>query len=192
MRTKTVILLLIMALLLSGCGSGGEELPEIPGWEESWVRVGPLLGVAPLEGFTLDDYEDSQAVKGIYYATWVSGVPVEEENDVKVYDVQIYLLMKRCDDTGEAKAEIETWIGWEKESYQTGALQIANIASQEFQLYPLEKTLNENHYSGGMAAFGVRDNWAISVELLQRADFEGDCPKLLEDFLSGFHYSDAA
>ncbi len=192
MRKNMIILLLTVALMLSGCGSGGEDFPEIPGWEDSWVRVGPLLGVAPLEGFTLDDYEDSQAVKGIYYATWVSGVPVEEENNVKVYEAQIYLLMKKCDDSEEATTEIETWIGWEKEAYQTGAREIADISSQEFRLYPLEETRNENHYSGGMAAFAVRGSWAVSVELLFRENHEADVRQIMEDYLSCFRYCDAA
>lgn len=191
MRKTLVIFLLIGALLLSGCASEPAPLPSIPGWQEDWVRMGPLLGIAPLAEFSLDDYEDSQAVKGIYYATWVMGQAKEDSDDgVKAYDAQIYVMLKQCPSAEEAKTEIDTWSGWEKEAYQTGRAETLTCGNQAFQVLPLEKNLEDNPYSHGIAAFAVRGSWAVSVELLCREDFDGDPQRILNDFLSCFHYSE--
>lgn len=194
MRKNWVAVLLTAALLLTGCASGSEPLPSIPGWDGEGVRMGPLLGVAPLESFTLDDYEDSQAVKGIYYATWVSGEahdhPTEKAEDARIYDAQIYVLLKKCEDPEAAKTELDTWTGWEKDAYKTGETQTLTCAGQSFDVFSLEESITENPYHRGLAAFALHDSWAISVELLYLESFTGDPQTVLNDFLSGFHYGE--
>ena len=85
---------------------------------------------------------------------------------------------------------MEDWIDLERENYEAGETLTKTYAGQEFDLFPLLQSAEDNPYTHGAAAFAVRDNWAISVELLCQDSFERDAQTCLIKFLSGFHDND--
>lgn len=185
------IFALLAALALAGCAGPAED-PR-PDWDESWARIGEYVGIEPLEGFTLDESNDVLSISGLYYAAWTSGEGRDFVNDAGeealVYDAQIYVLLEECRDPEAARDAVDSWTAREKQSYSTGEPGSGSYGSQEFEILPLLSGREGNPYPRGAAAFAVRDEWAISVELVCADAFEGDPQALLERFLSGFHYS---
>lgn len=186
------ILALLGALLLTGCGRAAED-PH-PDWDGSWTRIGEHIGVEPLEGFELNEYNDAMSIYGIFYSTWTSGEARETTNaegeSASVYDAQIYLLLEECGSTEDAENDIGAWTAREKQSYETGEAQEIDVAGQNFRLLPLLSGSADNPYIRGAAAFAARGELAVSVEFLCSEDFVGDPQVLLEQFLSGFHYAE--
>ena len=191
---RTFSLALLAVLLLTGCAAKTGPTNEELGWDGDWVRVGVLLGVEPVDGFTLSENIDVMGVYDLYYATWAAGEARDYTNasgeKAQIYDAQIYVLLQKSKSAGEARASVEDWMGREKENYETGETFAETCAGQEFDLIPLLQSGEGNPYTHGAAAFAVRDGWAISVELLCQDSFEGDAQTCLIKFLSGFHYSD--
>lgn len=185
------IFALLAALMLTGCSSADRELP--PGWDENWVRIADLVGVEPLDGFTLNESNDLLSVSGLYYATWTSGDGQDFVNsdgkEAIVYNAQVYVLLEECRSADAAKKAVETWITREKQSYETGDADTKSLGGQDFEVFPLISGSEENPYTHGTAAFAARDEWAISVELVCADNFEGNSQEILEQFLAGFHYS---
>lgn len=183
------ILFLTVALLLAGCaGETGD-----PSWEEGWTPMGDHFAIEPLEGFTLNESNDVLSISGLYYATWTSGEGRDfvnsEGKDATVYDGQIYVLLKECGSGEDAAREVEDWIAREQQSYETAAPEALTVGSQEYQLLPLANGKESNPYSFGIAAFAVRRNVAISVELVCSERFTGEPRVVMERFLAGFHYA---
>lgn len=186
------IFALLMVLALTGCSGAGKELP--PGWDESWVRVADYVGVEPLDGFTLNESNDLLSVSGLYYATWTAGEGQDFVNadgdEATVYDAQIYVLLEECRSAEAAKNAVGTWIAREKLSYETGETYEKSFNTQDFEILPLISGGESNPYTHGTAAFAVRDEWGISVELVCSDGFAGDSQEILEQFLAGLHYSE--
>ncbi len=185
------ILLLAAALILAGCaGTGGTHNPD---WDESWVPIGDHLAVEPLDGFTLNESNDVLSISGLYYVTWACGEGQSfvnsEDEEATVYDGQIYVLLKECASGEEAAQNVEEWIAREKESYETGEAETVTVGSQAFQILPLLNGSESNPYSFGTAAFAVRGQNAISVELVGSDRFTDDTRAVMERFLAGFHYA---
>lgn len=181
---------LVAVLLLSGCTSGETRHPE---WDASWVPMGDAFAVEPMEGFSLNESNDMLSPAGLYYATWTCGeergfVNADGE-DATVYDAQIYALLKECSDTEQARQELAAWIAREKESYGAAETEIKSFSGQEFEILPLISGDKSNPYGYGAAAFAVRGDCAISVELVCSDRFTADPQAVLAQFLSGFHYS---
>ena len=191
---RILLLALLAALLLTGCAAQTGPTKEELGWDKDWARVGVLLGVEPMDGFTLNENKDVMGIYGLYYATWTAGEAQDYTNadgeESQLYDAQIYVLLQQSKSADEARASVEDWIALEKKSYQTGEALTETRAGQEFDLIPLLQSGEGNPYTHGAAAFGARGDWAISVELLCRDSFQGDPQTCLTAFLSGFHYSD--
>ena len=191
---RVISLALLAVLLLTGCAAQNGPTNEELGWDEDWVRVGVLLGVEPMDGFTLSENIDAMGVYGLYYATWTAGEARDYTNadgdEAQIYDAQIYVLLQQNKSAGEAQSALEDWIGREKETYETGETLTGTYAGQEFDLFPLLQAGEDNPYTHGAAAFAARDVWAISVELLCQDSFEGDAQARLAQLLSGFHYYD--
>ncbi len=185
------ILAILTALLLSGCTAQETKHPE---WDASWVPLGDVFAVEPTEDFVLNESNDMLSPYGVYYATWTCGeerpfVNADEE-DAKVYDAQIYVLLKECADAEAAKKEVEAWIAREQESYGAAETEPKTYAGQEFKTLPLISGKEGNPYNHGIAAFAVRGNCAVSVELLCSDRFTADPQTVLDRFLNGFHYSE--
>ena len=191
---RAVSLALLAVLLLTGCAARTGPTNEELGWDKDWVRVGALLGVEPVDGFTLSENIDAMGVYGLYYATWTAGEARDYTNadgeESRLYDAQIYVLLQQSKSADEARAALKDWIGLEQENYEAGETLTETYAGQEFDLFPLLQAGEDNPYTHGAAAFAARDNWAISVELLCQDSFEGDAQTCLIKFLSGFHYND--
>ncbi len=182
---------LLAALLLTGCAPGENRHPE---WDASWVPMGDAFAVEPVEGFALNESNDLLSPSGLYYATWTCGeeralVNADGEN-AKVYDAQIYVLLAECADGEQASQEVAGWIEREMQSYGEAETEEKTFAGQAFDVLPLLAGKESNPYSHGAAAFAVRGNCAISVELLCAEGFEQDPQEVLAQFLNGFHYSE--
>lgn len=185
------ILVLLAAMALSGCsGSVGQPNPD---WEKSWVRIGDIIGVEPMEDFSLNESNDVLSISGLYYATWTCGDGKDYVNtdgdDAIIYDAQIYVLLQECRDSEAAAQTVDTWIAREKQSYTAGETDTESFGTQVFDLLPLSSGKAGNPYSHGIAAFAVREQWAISVELVCSDGFTGNPQSVLARFLTGFHYS---
>jgi len=183
---------LAAVLALSGC-AGSDEDPH-PDWDESWVRIAEYVGVEPLEGFALNESNDALFMSGLYYAAWTAGDGRDFVNSdggkATVYDAQIYVLLEECRGPEAAQEAVGTWIAREKQSFQTADAFTRSFGAQDFQILPLVSGSEDNPYPRGAAAFAVRNEWAISVELVCSDRFEGDSQTILGQFLSGFHYSE--
>ena len=191
---RTISLALLAILLLTGCAAQTGPTNEELGWDDDWVRVGALLGVEPLDGFALSENIDAMGIYGLYYATWTEGEARNYTNadgeESRLFDAQIYVLLQQNKNADEARASLKDWISREREVYEAGEPLTETYAGQEFDLFPLLRSGEDNPYTHGAAAFAVRDGWAISVELLCQDSFEGDAQTCLTEFLSGFHYND--
>lgn len=186
------IFALLAALVLTGCApSAGERNPD---WDESWARIGEYMGVEPLDGFELNESNDVLSISGIYYATWTTGSGQDYTNadgeSAVVYDAQIYVLLEECRSAEAAEEAVGVWTAREQQSYETGDADTKTIGAQEYDILSLLSGREGNPYPGGAAAFAVRDEWAISVELVCSDRFTGDARSVLEQFLAGVHYSE--
>ncbi len=181
---------LLAALLLTGCASTASRHPE---WEEGWTPMGDAFAVEPAEGFALQETNDVLSASGLYYATWACGEPRDfvnaEGKDAKVFDAQIYVLLKECANGDAASQEVASWIAREKESYETAEAENQTFGGQKFDVLPLISGKENNPYGFGIAAFAARGDCAISVELVCTDRFTGDPQAVLTEFLNGFHYS---
>lgn len=184
----------LCALLLTGCAARTGPTNAELGWDEDWARVGALLGVEPIDGFTLSENKDAMGVYGLYYATWTAGEARDYTNadgdKAQIYDAQIYVLLQQNKNAGAARSALEDWTARERESYESGGALDKTCAGQDFELLPLLRGSEDNPYTHGAAAFGARGGWAICVELLCRDTFQDDAQACLTRFLSGFHYND--
>lgn len=196
MKMKRIIsLAALCALLLAGCAGPSEAATLPPGWEDSWVRVGDLLGVESMDGFSPNENKDAMGAAGLYYATWTAGegetVDNGEDGEATLYDAQIYVLIQQFKESAKAEAELDGWQDRERENYTAGEAADETHAGQEFTVLPLLEGKEDNPYGRGAAAFALRESgWAICVELLCRDGFEGDPEALLGSFLDGLHYND--
>lgn len=188
--------LLLCAALLTGCGSPPDPRPDW--WDEDWTSLGDILAVEPLEPFRLDEINDVLSLSGLYYATWVSGEGREVLNaageDATAYDVQIYLLVLECESEADARAAVEDWTDRESSLYETGEPTDQVLSdehfSQTYQLLPLLQAGAENPYRCGAAAFAVRGNKAVSVELLGNYEQNEHAVAALMQFLACIHYAE--
>lgn len=186
---KLWIILIVLALVLTGCARGTDRHPE---WDGAWTRFGDILAVESPEGFALDEFNDTLSVGGIWYGTWTRGdgrtVTGADGEEATAYDVQIYLVLKESKRQAEAEADVADWLAREGENYEAGAVDQRAVDGQSYRLLPLLSPLRDNPYARGMAAFAIRDSLAVSVEVLCGADFQGDEAAILEEFLNGIHF----
>lgn len=192
MKKGICVCLLVLALLLAGCGQQADRHPE---WDENWTRFGDLMAIEAPEDFEPGEYNDALSVNGIWYAVWNSGsdpkmITNAEGEEAPVYVAQIYLVLKECGSEAEAKANIADWIDREAQSYENGDSRETEVAGQLFSCRPLLSAGADNPYSFGASAFAARGNLAISAELLCAEGFEGDPTAVLEQFLRGIHYGE--
>lgn len=187
---KIWLLLAVLALFLTGCGRQDTH----PEWDENWTRFGDLMAAEAPEDFAPGEYNDALSLNGIWYATWVCGEPrtvqTAEDEKATAYDAQIYLLVRECGSEDEANANIQDWIERESQSYEAGGSYELSAAEQHFSCLPLLSASTDNPYSHGVAAFAVRGDLAISVELLCAEGFGDEAQTILEQFLNGIHYGE--
>lgn len=188
---KLIITLLLLPLLLCGCGQSPDRHPE---WGEDWVRLGDIMAVEPPEGFDLGESNDTLSMSGIWYYTWTCGQGRDfvnaEGEDATAYDAQIYLLLKEGRDEQEARDSVDAWITLEGQSYGDGESVQHDTGSESYCVLPHLTYDESNPYSRGAAAFTAHKTLAVSVEVLCGNSFKGDPQSVLEQFLSNIHYGE--
>lgn len=190
-----VISLLLAGLLgLSGCSQYPEQATDGTPWDSSWTMLGSVLGAEePGNGFSLLDNYSVLTGEDIYYAAWVAGdssaYTNEDNEEVEVYDAQLYLLAAGCADASYAQQNLDEWISKEQETYTVTETWNETRNGQEYTLLAYECGSNTNPYSRGISAFTVYGTYAISAELACQEDFTGQERDILLQFLDGCHYS---
>ena len=190
-----VISLLLAGLLgLSGCSQYPEQATDGTPWDSSWTMLGSVLGAEEQgNGFSLLDNYSVLTGEDIYYAAWVAGdssaYTNEDNEEVEVYDAQLYLLAAGCADASFAQQNLDEWISKEQETYTVTETWNETRNGQEYTLLAYECGSNTNPYSRGISAFTVYGTYAISAELACQEDFTGQERDILLQFLDGCHYS---
>ena len=190
-----VISLLLAGLLgLSGCSQYPEQAADGTPWDSSWTMRGSVLGAEePGNGFSLLDNYSVLTGEDIYYAAWVAGdssaYTNEDNEEVEVYDAQLYLLAAGCADASYAQQNLDEWISKEQETYTVTETWNETHNGQEYTLLTYECGSDTNPYSRGISAFTVYGTYAISAELACQEDFTGQERDILLQFLDGCHYS---
>ena len=174
-----VISLLLAGLLgLSGCSQYPEQAADGTPWDSNWTMLGSVLGAEePGNGFSLLDNYSVLTGEDIYYAAWVAGdssaYTNEDNEEVEVYDAQLYLLAAGCADASFAQQNLDEWISKEQETYTVTETWNETRNGQEYTLLAYECGSNTNPYSRGISAFTVYGTYAISAELACQEDFTG-------------------
>lgn len=190
-----VISLLLAGLLgLSGCSQYPEQAADGTPWDSSWTMLGSVLGAEePGNGFSLLDNYSVLTGEDIYYAAWVAGdssaYTNEDNEEVEVYDAQLYLLAAGCADASFAQQNLDEWISKEQETYTVIETWNETHNGQAYTLLAYECGSDTNPYSRGISAFTVYGTYAISAELACQEDFTGQERDILLQFLDGCHYS---
>lgn len=181
---KTIVLLLLAALLLTGCSI---EDPHLE-WDQL-VRADNLLAAETPEGFTLNESKGALSLNGVYYFTWSKGAGSKITNaqgeDALVYDCQIYLLAAQCDGLEAAKKHIAEWSVMEEKSYEITQTGTVEVASGSYDCMMLKPQKDGSPFTAGAAAFAASDTAAVSVEIFSANGFEGDLLEILQTFLNG-------
>lgn len=183
-----VISLLLAGLLgLSGCSQYPEQAADGTPWDSSWTMLGSVLGAEePGNGFSLLDNYSVLTGEDIYYAAWVAGdssaYTNEDNEEVEVYDAQLYLLAAGCADASYAQQNLDEWISKEQETYTVTETWNETRNGQEYTLLAYECGSNTNPYSRGISAFTVYGTYAISAELACQEDFTGQERDILLQF----------
>lgn len=184
---KTMVFLLLAALLLTGCGKNTDPHPE---WDKL-ARADNLLAVETPEGFTLNESKSALSLSGVYYFTWSKGtgnkITNAEGKEAMVYDCQIYLLAAECDGPDAAKEHIAQWTSIEVESYEMTEAETVTLSSGSYDLMTLRPKKADSPFAAGMAAFAAGENAAVSVEIYSTNGFEEDLSEILTGFLRGIH-----
>ena len=187
---KTVILLLISILLITGCAKRPAEDPH-PEWNEYPIRFGDVLAAETIEGFTLNETSDVMSIAGLWYATWTTGEGEQIENaqgkEATVYDAQIYLLLKEGQTETGAKNDVADWIEREQGAYETTESALT-VNGHEYRVLHLLSGSEDNPYHHGEAAFLLIGANAVTVEVLAKEDHPGDTEAILIQFLEHLHY----
>jgi len=195
---KNIAAVILLAVLLCACLTGCEQPVPVQAadgaaWSGDWVTVGNVIGVDTPEGVDARENSDALADKGMYYATWSIGEETPyvnaDGNDAKVYGAQFYLLLAGYDSVEKAEEAAADWQSMAFSQYAVEETGEASYNGQPFTVLTCTYTSEANPYQRGASAFGVYRNYAVSVELSCREDFDGDVQKLLADFLEHCHYA---
>ena len=178
---KYISILILLCLLLTGCGNS--ERPSQ--WADGWTEIAPFLAAEPMDGYTFQESADVFGLGGVYYATWTSGDPRDytnaQDEETVIFDSQIYVIAQEFRSESEAR---------EQQSYECDEAYSLNVNGMDFTILPLLSGSETNPYGFGCAAFIIRGTNAICVELVCTDTFTADPQTALELFLSGLHFSE--
>lgn len=190
-----ICLIFALTLSLSGClGDGSIENPRTAAdgtpWDDSWTSIGGRIGIEQPGGdFGLLDSNGTLKSMEMYYATWVCGDPVEQDEDTLVYDGQIYLLAEDC---GSASVAADTMALWREQigaDFTVTEERTVTAAGVEFTLVFYDCLAEDSHFSRGVTAMGVWQDMGLLVDMACVGEMDLDLAKTIEDFLNGFHYA---
>lgn len=182
-------------MCLTGCAAGAppEQAADGLDWDESWVTVGGVMGADTPEGIEPRENNEALAADGMYYATWSIGESEsytnEDEENVELYDAQIYLLLSRYQSIKEAENTLAQWRDMASLNYAIESTVEETHNGMNFTVITYTFSSEANPYARGASAFGLYRDYAVSVELTCREAFEGDAAQLLARFLDNCHYA---
>ena len=185
----------LLCLGLAGCGTvlPPEQAADGNDWDERWVTVGGVIGVDTPDGMDQRENNEALSANGMYYATWSIGEGSPYTNadgeDAQVYDAQVYLLLGGYNSEKLAEDTMTQWMDMAALQYNVDETAAQTHNGQEFTAITYTFDSAENPYARGASAFGTYRNFAISVELTCREDFDGDAAQLLGEFLDNCHYA---
>ena len=190
MKRKILSLILILCLLLVGCGSA--SLPA--DWDESWTVIAPFLAAEPMEDFTFGESDDILGLSGVYYATWTNGDARPFTNakgeETVIFNSQIYVVAQECRTEEDAQQNIAAWKAREKQNYQILEEFGITLNGRDYIMLTMTSGSEGNPYGFGAAAFTVSGTNAICLELVCSDTFTGSPQAVLEEFINGLHFSE--
>lgn len=187
---KCLSLLLLLCLLLTGCGSNQRPAE----WAEDWTAIAPFLAAEDMENFTFGESADAMGLGGVYYATWVNGEQRDFVNaageSALIFDAQIYVIAQAYNTEAEATTALAQWIDREKQYYRFHEEFEVSVNDREYTFLTLRSDNEANPYNFGCAAFTLHGSNAVCVELVCSDAFTADTQAVLEQFLGGLHYAE--
>lgn len=193
---KWMALLLAGALCLglTGCGTlPPEKAADGLDWDKNWVTVGNIVGVDTPDGMEPRENNEALAANGMYYATWSMGESQpytnEDGDEAELYDAQVYLLLGGYKSAKDAESTLSQWKDMANLQYVIDDTSTQTCSGLEFTVITYTFDSGANPYARGASAFGTYRNYAVSVELTCRQDFNGDAAQLLTQFLDRCHYA---
>ena len=184
-----------LCLLLSGCAkSAPEQTAEGLSWDESWTVLGGVLGVeGPGHDLTLQDNKDALSVADMYLASWTIGAGAPYINgdgdEVVLYPARLDVLVYGRKDEDAARQAVEDWTVRQAETYDAAGSEKQTHNGQDYTVFRYTCKSETNPYARGASAFGVYQDYAVSVELNCLDSFTEDEGTILTDFLNGCHYA---
>lgn len=195
---KKIISSLLAALLCLGLAACTEASPpekaaDGADWSEDWVTISDIMGIDTPAEFILRDNKDALSASGMYYASWSIGEEAsyidkteEEEQEIIIYDAQLFLLLDGSS-SAEGAQETETeWLALADRHYQIDTKETCAYNGQEFTV--ISWRFPSGPYVKGASAFGIYGNYAVSAEFSCQEAFEGDPAEYLASFLENCHY----
>lgn len=190
MKFRILTLILILSLVLCGCG--GEAPPA--DWDKSWTVIAPFLAAEPMECFTFGESDDIMGLSGVYYATWTNGDPRPftnaEGEETTIFNSQIYVVAQECRTEADAQQTLTAWITREKQNYEVLEEITLTVSDRDYTMLILDSGKESNPYGFGCAAFTISGTNAVCVELVCSDTFTAEPRVLLEEFLQGLHFSE--
>lgn len=190
---RLLLPILFLCLLLTGCMPDLTSPRNTEYDSNSQICIGGITIDAPQNGLELYDNKDILASDGMYYVTWTMGehesYTNSEHKTADLYDTQLYLLVRDCEQEENALSELAGWQELLRKTYTVSDTEELTVNGQTYtsMMYPCDG----DPYAAGMAAFTVYDGMAVSIELYYKTspDSETELKELLTDFLSFIHYS---
>ncbi len=192
---KKYALILILCLLLSGCGKAApEKTADGADWDEGWTTIGNFLGVELSPDWTMRRDEDLLTTEWTCYCSWTQGEGIaytdEAGDEVTTYDAQIHLVIKEFEAPSDAELTAALWRHLAQERYPDLEQSTAQYAGQSFDISTYPFPAGNGPASLGASATGVRGGWAIQVDVLTLESFPQTPSQVLEDFLTHCHYAE--
>lgn len=186
---KIIFALIILCLLLTGCGADlGPASSPGPGP----VLVGNFVEVDAPPEYVPMEYNDVLAADGIYYATWSVGKAKpytnEDGEDAEIFDTQVYFLLSEKTSPENARAEVEELLELAQSRYQVESTGEETYDGQTYTVLSYRYDSDTNPYATGAAAYGVRGNHVVNVEV-SALENGGDPMTALGDILRNCHYT---
>lgn len=186
---RMILLAALLCFLLAGCARdiGPAELGDGP------LLIGNLIRVDAPEGFSPMEYNDVLAADGMYYATWSMGEAQpytnEDGDSAEVFDAQAYLVLSEKTSAENAQGALDEVLEMANSRYQVESTATETYGNQTYTVLTYRYDSDTNPYTAGAAAYGVRGNCLINMEV-SCLESRANPLALLEDFLGCCYYLD--
>lgn len=186
---KILALAGLLCLFLTGCA---EEMgPAKPGdgplLVGNFVRVDVPREIRPME------YNDVLAADGMYYAAWSVGESQpytnEDGDEAEIFDAQVYMVLSEKTSAENAAVALDEMLEMASSRYHVESTVSEDYLGQNYTVITYRYLSETNPYAAGAAAFAVRGDRLINVEVSCREETD-DPLALLRDFLEGCRYTD--